>query len=125
MNYDTDGKGEVVKKRIEMVQLLDGDLFYPMDVWPSWVESTFWHKPMSDEETFKIFLFFVGNGCPPEVITEWVMTSQWWNFCEKARKKRAMQLNYLTNSLEKKNGIWFYFDLYHKKVLYLNGDVKA
>ena len=33
-------------------------------------------KPISDKDTFKLLLFFIGNGGSPDVIGEWIMTSQ-------------------------------------------------
>ena len=59
---------DVISESRELLILLDGDLFYPMRSWPRWVEMAFWKKPISDEECFKVMLFFIGNGCPPDVI---------------------------------------------------------
>lgn len=38
----------------------------------------FGKKPLNDEETLKL-LFLFGNGCPPLVISKWILTSQFWN----------------------------------------------
>lgn len=117
-------KEDVVRERRELLRLLDGDLFYAMRVWPSWLEKAFWRKPTSDQETFKVALFFIGNGCEPHVIAKWLLLSQHWNKCREKQGKRARQIQYIIDNVEHNQDKWFYFDLYHNKVFYLNGDMK-
>ena len=54
---------KILEEWKEIFKLLDGDVFYDMRRWPNDVEKIFWQKPMSDRNTFKVVLFFVGNGC--------------------------------------------------------------
>lgn len=37
--------------------------------------ATFLEKRTGDNETFKLLLFFISNGCSPEVIAKWILTS--------------------------------------------------
>ena len=79
----------------------------------------FWKKPIGDRETFKLMLFCLGNGCSPPLISRWILLSQTW-VPDKA-EKRARQLDFVLNNAEAKRGTWFYFDVDHNKLLYLNG----
>ncbi len=54
-------KKAVVDKRIELVRLLDGDVFYSMRIWPRSIERTFWRKPIRDVEVFKLLLFLLAT----------------------------------------------------------------
>ena len=80
---------------------------------------TFWKKPIGDRETLKLMLFCLGNGCSPPLISRWILLSQTW--APDKAEKRAQQLDYVLNNPEAKRETWFYFDLVHNKLLYLNG----
>jgi hypothetical protein len=69
----------------------------------------------------------VGNGGPPHIIIHWILTSQFWASENQARtlEKRARQMIYLKQNMEMKGHIWFYYDLHHSRVLYINGEEKA
>ena len=84
----------------------------------------FWKKPISDKDTFKLFLFLIGNGCSPHLTSHWILTSQHWTTDKKA-EKRARQLDFLLNNMDKKSHIWFYFDLHCEEWLYLNGQKRS
>ena len=56
-------KKNIVEKRRELYHLLNGDAFYPSKNWPKDTLSIFWKKPIGDLDTFKLMLFFIGNGC--------------------------------------------------------------
>ena len=81
----------------------------------------FWKKPISDKETFELFLFFIGNGGSPHTIGEWILTSQAWAKENCKMEKRARQLDFIFNNRDIKNNVWFYFDLYHHDYRFLNG----
>jgi hypothetical protein len=68
----------VSAERGELVNILNGDMFFDMKLWPAWTKRLFWKKPLTDEESFKLLCFFIGNGCPPLVIAKWILTSQFW-----------------------------------------------
>lgn len=107
--------------RLQLFNSINGDVFYPIRTWPINIQRLFWKKPTGDNDTFKLILFFIGNGCSPDVITKWILTSQHWATHEKG-VKRARQLEFLKQNLDSKRNIWFYYDLHHSKWLYLNGE---
>ena len=107
--------------RLQLFNSINGDVFYPIRMWPINIQRLFWKKPTGDNDTFKLILFFIGNGCSPDVITKWILTSQHWATHEKG-VKRARQLEFLKQNLDSKRNIWFYYDLHHSKWLYLNGE---
>ena len=115
-------KQSIITMRQELFQVLNGDAFCPISSWPNEYQLLFWKKPIGDVDTFKLFLFFVGNGCSPQIITEWILTSQFWNNFSKG-DKRSRQLDFLTSHLSTKSNQWFYFDLHHNMWLHLNGDI--
>ena len=59
----------------------------------------FWKKQISDKDTFKLFLFLIGNGCSPHLISNWILTSQHLTRDKKA-EKRARQLDFLLSNMD-------------------------
>ena len=98
--------------------------FIPSKPGPPTFQRLFWKKPTGDTDSFKFLLFFIGNGCPPELIVKWILTSQHWASHAKG-EKRARQLNYIVQNLTSKANIWFYFHIYHSQWLYLNGEKRV
>ena len=94
-------------------------LFYPLSTWPQDIQQLFWKKPIGDTDTFKLMLFFLGNGCSPHTIEEWILTSQHWATLQKA-DKRARQIQFLINNMDSKANVWFYFDFHYSTWLFLN-----
>ncbi len=117
-------KKAVVDKRIELVRLLDGDVFYSMRIWPRSIERTFWRKPIRDVEVFKLLLFFIGNGCPPTFISKWILLSQYWCFSREKCLKRARQIQFIVDNIDRNGSRWYYFDIHVGRLLYMNGTVK-
>ena len=116
-------RAEIVEERKELLKMLNGDVFFKIALWPRWVERAFWRKPISDSDTFKLAIFFIGNGCPPWLISKWIMTSQEWSHTDKEEKgvKRARQLQFIMNNLGHKAHQWFYYDLLLKGTIRLDG----
>ena len=114
-------KAAIITKRHQLFRLLSGDTFYPISCWPREIQSMFWKKPIGDVETFKLVLFFVGNGCSPHLISEWILSSQLWNNFTKA-DKRSRQIDFILKNFSTKSTAWFYFDLHHNIWLHLNGE---
>ena len=112
---------QISQERLRLFQLINGDIFYQIRTWPRDMQQIFWKKPTGDEETFKLLLFFIGNGCPPNIISTWILTSQHWATHRKG-EKRARQIDFVKQNLTIKDTIWFYFDLHHQQWLYFNGD---
>ena len=114
----------IIQQRLQLFNSFNGDAFYPLSVWPQEFKLIFWKKPISDKDTFKLFLFLIGNGCSPHLISHWILTSQHWTTNKKA-EKRARQLDFLLSNMDNKSHIWFYFDLHCEEWLYLNGQKRS
>lgn len=114
--YDTKmqmlDKMTVVKKRKELLTLLDGDVFYDIWKWPRVMEQSFWRKPIGDVDVFKLLLFTIGNGCPPSLISEWIMLSQYWCFSREKCLKRGRQIDFIVKNMDCNSNKWYYFDLH-------------
>ena len=112
-------KSEIMGRRHELVRLYDGDMFYKMSLWPATMLRIFWKKPISDRETFKLVLFLYNNGCPKDIIIEWVVTSTYWQ--RDKMRKRIDQMDWIFRNMERFNSNWFYYDLFHNRYFYVNG----
>jgi len=69
---------EVVERRTKLFKFINGDAFFPLKEWPLALRLCFCTKPPSDEDSFKMMLFLIGNGLAPRLAAEWVMLSQFW-----------------------------------------------
>ena len=96
----------IIQQRLQLFNSFNGDAFYPLSVWPQEFKLIFWKKPISDKDTFKLFLFLIGNGCSPSLISHWILTSQHW-ITDKKAQKRARQLDFLLSNMDSKSHIWF------------------
>ena len=114
----TSSKTEMSERRQDLFRSINGDLFYPLLVWPNDMRGSFWKKPIGDEETFKLVLFLMGNGCPPTVITDWIVSSTFWD--KSKTVKRWEQVKWIIANISKHERRWFYFDLHFKKYLYMD-----
>ena len=114
-------KQQISNERLLLFQLINGDIFYPIRTWPLEMQLLFWNKPTSDKDSFRLMLFLIGNGCPPNITAKWILSSQHWAPHKKG-EKGARQIDFVTRNLESKANVWYYFDLQHNQWLYLNGD---
>ncbi|CAB4039728.1 Hypothetical predicted protein [Paramuricea clavata] len=114
----TSSKRQMSERRRALFRSVDGDMFYPPSVWPNDMRSAFWKKPIGDEETFKLVLFLMGNGCPPTMIKDWIVSSTFWD--KNKTVKRWEQVNWIIANITKHERRWFYFDLHFKKFLYMD-----
>ena len=112
------------KDRHQLFEVINGDAFFPLKVWPRNIIRNFWCKPMRDKQVFSLFIFFIGNGGSPIIIAEWIISSLFGR-PEKEIKKRLCQLSWINENRRNKEHIWYYFDLMHKRQLYLSGNVKC
>ena len=110
----------ITQERRRLFQLLNGDIFYPISTWPRDIKMLFWKKPIGETDTFKLLLFFLGNGCSPTIISQWILSSQHWAESKKV-DKRTRQINYVIKNLTTKGHVWFYYDLHYEEWLFLNG----
>ena len=112
---------QISQLRLDLFQLLNGDVFYPIKIWPIEIQKLLWKKPTGHTDTFKLLLFLIGNGCPPSTTAHWILSSQHWGTHQKASQERARQIDFIRKNLPDKGNIWFYFDLHCDEWLYLNG----
>ena len=56
---------------------------------------------------------------------EWIMLSQFWTRDHEKMKKRARQADFVVTNLETKKNDWFYFDVIHRRLVYLGADFKS
>lgn len=115
---------EIVERRTELFRVIDGDAFFSMKEWPESLKRVFWKKPTSDSDSFKLILFLIGNGLEPKLAAEWIMLSQYWSRDQEKMKKRARQMDFIIANLQAKKSEWFYFDIYHGRLVLLNGTFK-
>ena len=85
---------QIANERLQPFYLLKGDLFFSIQTWPTKILQFFWKKPTRDNDTFKLLLFFIGNGCSPEKRAKWILTSQYWASHTKG-EKRARQIDFI------------------------------
>ena len=109
-HYSNNSKSTTILKRQDLCHTINGDAFYSLNSWPFDIKLIFRQKPIMDKYTFKLFLFVTGNGGSPNIIAEWILTSQYWGNGRKA-EKRARQLHFLPSNREPKADTWFYFDI--------------
>lgn len=115
----------ICEERKQLLQLLDGEVFYSLRLWPNAVKQIFWSKPTTDKDSFQVYLFLFGNGCVPEVARKWILSSQWWS--AKEGSKRALQLQWMEAAIasSRYDNKWFYFDIEKKGYYFLNGSRKC
>ena len=56
---------------------------------------------MGDTETFKLPLFFIGNGSAPILFTEWILLAQYWAESAQNAEKRARQIDFVVNNADR------------------------
>jgi len=86
---------EVVERRTKLFKVINGDAFFPWKEWPLVPRLCFWIKPLSDEVSFNMMLFLIGNGLDPRLAAEWVMLSQFWTRDHEKMKKWARQADFM------------------------------
>lgn len=111
-------------KRTNLFEVINGDAFFPLKVWPKAMIRAFWCKPLSDIGVFSFFVFFIGNGGSPYVAAEWIVSSLFGMPATQIRK-RLYQINWINRNRHKKAHAWFYFDIMAKRQCYLSGNAKS
>ena len=88
----------------KILKIINGHAFYPSTNWPLHIQLALTDTPISDTSTFKLLLFFYGNGCSPQLTFEIIYASHPTN--EKINK-RFYQLKWITNNLQNKMHTWY------------------
>ena len=89
-------RSEVAEERRQILHSINGVPFFPLDWWPDDMKLLFWKKPVADLDTFKLVLFLLGNGCPPDLFRRWILSPQFWATPQLA-EKRARQVDFILN----------------------------
>ena len=110
----------LVARRWELFALVNGEVFFPLEMWPTEMKKTFFAKPISDKDTHKLTMFLIGNSCSYSVAAEWILSSNFW--AKEKMVKRIVQLRWILKDVWNKRNKWFYFDLIHKMYFKLNGE---
>ena len=108
--------------RHEIYSTLDGDCFYPNHTWPQHIRNHIWDTPTSDEQTFKIILFFIGNGCSPFIIYHWILASYHQHHDKLA--KRINQISWIYRNLASHSNRWYFHHIDSRQSMFLNGRPK-
>ena len=72
-------------------------------------------KPLGDQKTFKLLLFYLGNVCTLNLICKWILLSHSWQ-PDEAKTKRAQQVDLVLNNVDGKRDAWLYSDVYCRQV---------
>ena len=52
---------EYTHERKRILELINGDMFFQIKLWPKKILMMFFHRPQSDRETMVVFLFLYGK----------------------------------------------------------------
>ena len=116
---------EIGEERKRLLKAIGGEAFPPLKPWPRERRLVFWKKPPGDQETFKLVLFLLGNGCSPFLIRRWMVLAQYWASTTAIAEKRCRQVDFITNNEDQKKNTWFYYDVHNQGLTYLNGQRKV
>ena len=122
------GKDRMFYYRAAMIKEYDGDIFFPIRLWPKYIRRIFFQKkaPIGDKQTFTILLFFIGNGSSPERAGKWILSSHALFHCSRSQRsalKRIRQIKWIYENLDNNRNKWSYHDIDAKRILYFNNDV--
>ena len=116
----------LIKMRHELVNDLDGKVMVPLCRWPKYIRKLIFQRTaLGDTETFKLLLFFLGNGFSPMLAADFVLSSYALDRRQDYQRrilKRIEQLNWINKNKEN-HPEWTYFDLMKCKILHLSGNV--
>jgi len=116
---------EIGEERTRLSKAIDGEAFPPLKSWPRDIRLMFWKKPPGDQETFKLVLFLLGNGCSPFLIRRWMVLAQYWASTTATAEKPCRQVDFIINNEDQKKDTWFYYDVHNQGLTYLNGQRKV
>ena len=74
---------------------------------------------ITDRNTFKLILFAYGNGISLKVFIEYLYT--FILNTPSNIKKRTHQIHWIVTNINTHQHKWYYFDMYHRSFLLLNG----
>ena len=98
---------EIGEERKRLLKAIGGEAFPPLKPWPRERRLVFWKKPPGDQETFKLVLFLLGNGCSPFLIRRWMVLAQYWASTTAIAEKRCRQVDFIINNEDQKKKCGF------------------
>lgn len=99
-----------------------GDMFFPEQEWPRHIRDI-WNRRLHADHSgrFQLFLFFVGNGMPPEH-ARWQILSRWRGQFDASAVRSINRYVQDFNARDPRFMRYSYFDLRHNFRLNLGGD---
>lgn len=104
-------------RRQQLNEIIDGHAFFPINTWPNYIQRAFKNTPITDKQAFVLITFFYGNGCAPTLLAELIYSSQ---IDTKKITKRFHQFKWICSNLETHAHRWYYHDIFHNRMLYLD-----
>lgn len=114
-------RNQAMRWRRQYLQMIDGDLLAPIQLWPKYVRRIFFQTsfPVGDSQTFILYLFMIGNGLSPFVASKWVMSSFavcTWQRRDRLLRKRIAQIKWIHTNIRNNMSHWRYFDLVEREI---------
>ena len=105
---------DVTDHRRNLLNQMNGDLFYPLSEWPMMYRVNFFRKPIDDTLTFQLLLFLIGNGCAVLPSCDWIFSSLHFSNDPLVFNKRCLQLCTILKDIHRRRYDWFYYDIFHR-----------
>ena len=102
---------------------IDGEQMVHLHKWPQQMVDILNMKPMGQLDVFKLFCFFIGNGCHSRLAMYWIVSS----FCFGPHdhiEGRCIHLAKLFNDVISKRKEWFCYNVNTKGFTHLDGCCK-
>ena len=112
-------KKERTSSRGDLVHLLDRFIFYSISTSLPSIQQNFEHNTMTGRNTFELILFAFSNRICPKLFIEYLYTFI-LNTPSKTRK-RPNQIHWIVTNINTHQHKSYYFDMYHRSFLLLNG----
>ena len=116
-------KLQISTERKSLLDQISGDAFFRLNDWNNQrMKRIFFKKPMSDKEVFQVTLFLMGNGCPRELLCQWVLSSYYWG--NRDLGKRWRQLEWILKNCVVNQNKWYYYDIILRQYYFLSGGIR-
>ena len=116
-------KLQISTERKNLLDQISGDAFFRFNDWNNQrMKRIFFKKPMSDKEVFQVTLFLMGNGCPRELLYQWILSSYYWS--KRDLGKRWRQLEWILKNCVVNQNEWYYYDIILRQYYFLSGNIR-
>lgn len=99
---------------------INGRHFKALYFWPRHMVQSFWMKPMTGRDTFKVMCFLLGNGCHVRLAMYWVLSSISW-VSKNQLEGRHERLHQFFIDFTVKRNTWYFYNLEQRMLLHLDG----